>query len=63
MFRNIENGAHIITKEMADYSAMKSYLEKSKLHYIISPPQKKKFEKPTKAVIHHLRPGTPAEQP
>jgi hypothetical protein len=30
-FRNTRNGTRIITKEMADYSAMKSYLEKNNL--------------------------------
>jgi hypothetical protein len=31
-FRNTRNGTRIITKEMADYLAMKSYLEKHNLH-------------------------------
>jgi hypothetical protein len=30
-FRNTRNGTRIITKEMVDYSAMKTYLEKSHL--------------------------------
>jgi hypothetical protein len=30
-FRNTRNGTRVITKEMADYSAMKSYLEKNNL--------------------------------
>jgi hypothetical protein len=29
-FRNTRNGARIVTKEMADFSAMKKYLEKNK---------------------------------
>jgi hypothetical protein len=36
---------------MADYSAMKSYLEKNDLHYSTFSPNS---EKPMKAVIRHL---------
>jgi hypothetical protein len=43
---------------MADYSAMKSYLEKSNLHYFTFSPNSKK---PIKAVICHLPPDMPAE--
>jgi hypothetical protein len=43
---------------MADYSAMKSYLEKNNLHYFTFPVNSKK---PIKAVINHLPPTTPAE--
>jgi hypothetical protein len=43
---------------MADYSAMKSYLEKNNLHYFAFSPNS---EKPLKAVIRHLPPDTPAE--
>jgi hypothetical protein len=43
---------------MADYSAMKSYLEKNNLHYFTFSPN---FEKPIKTVIHHLSPDMPAE--
>jgi hypothetical protein len=32
-FRNTQNGACIITKGRADYSPMKSYLEKNNLQY------------------------------
>jgi hypothetical protein len=45
-------------KKMADYSAMKSYLEKNNLQYFIFSPNS---EKPIKAIIHHLPPDTPAE--
>jgi hypothetical protein len=48
-FRNKRNGNHIIIK-MADYSAMKSCLEKNNLYYFTS----SYFEKPIKAVIHHF---------
>jgi hypothetical protein len=41
---------------MADYLAMKSYVEKNNLLYLLSI-----FGKPIKAVIHHLPPDTPAE--
>jgi hypothetical protein len=43
---------------MADYSAMKSYLEKNNLHYFTICPNSKK---PIKAVIHHLPTDTPVE--
>jgi hypothetical protein len=52
------NGTRIKTKEMADYPAMKSYLEKNYLHYFTFSPNS---EKPIKAVIHHLPSDTPAE--
>jgi hypothetical protein len=41
---------------MVEYSAMKSYLEKSNLHYFNFSPD---TEKPIKAVISHLSTGTP----
>jgi hypothetical protein len=43
---------------MADYSAMKSYLEKNNLRYSTCTPNS---EKPIKAVIHHLHPEKPAD--
>jgi hypothetical protein len=43
---------------MADYSAMKSYLEKNNVQYFIFSPNS---EKPVKAVIRHLPPYAPAE--
>jgi hypothetical protein len=43
---------------MADYSAMKSYLEKNGLHYFTFSPNSKNS---IKAVILHLPPETPAE--
>jgi hypothetical protein len=57
-FRNTQNGTCVITKEMADYSAMKSYLEKNNLYYFTFSPNS---EKPIKAIIHHIPPDTPAE--
>jgi hypothetical protein len=43
---------------MADYLAIKSYLEKHNLHSFTFSPNS---EKPIKAVIHHLTPDTTAE--
>jgi hypothetical protein len=56
--RNTRNGTRIITKEMADYLAMKSYLEKNNLHYFTFSPNS---EKPIKVVICHFPPDTPEE--
>jgi hypothetical protein len=57
-FRNTRNGTRIIAKEMAGYSAMKSYLEKNNHQYFTFSPNS---EKPIKVVISHLPPATPAE--
>jgi hypothetical protein len=57
-FRSIRGGTRIVTKEMADFSAIKTYLEKSKLSYFTFPPES---EKPIKAVIRHLPQNTPAD--
>jgi hypothetical protein len=43
---------------MADYSAMKPYLENDNLHYLTFSQNSKK---PIKAAIHHLPPDMPAE--
>jgi hypothetical protein len=43
---------------MAEYSAMKSYLEKNNLHYFIFSPNSEKL---IKAVVHHLPSDTLAE--
>jgi hypothetical protein len=45
-----------MTKEMADYCAMKFYLEKNNLHYFTFYPNSEKY---IKAVIHHLPPYMP----
>jgi hypothetical protein len=47
-----------MTKEMMDYSAMKSYLVKNNLHYFTFSPNSKK---PIKAAICHLPPDMPVE--
>jgi hypothetical protein len=57
-FRNSRNRTHIITKEVADYSAMKSYTEKNNPHYFNFSPNSENF---IKAVIRHLSPDIPAE--
>jgi hypothetical protein len=57
-FRNTRNGTRIITKEMADHSAIKSYLEKNNLQCFTFSPNS---ENPTKAIICRLPPDTPAE--
>jgi hypothetical protein len=49
---------YIITKEMVDYSLMKSYPEKNNLHYFIFSPDSKKI---IKALIRHLPRDMPAE--
>jgi DNA-directed RNA polymerase specialized sigma54-like protein len=50
-FRNTQNRTRIITKEMVDYLAMKSYLEKNNFQYFTFSPNS---EKTIKAVIRHL---------
>jgi hypothetical protein len=57
-FQNTQNRTCIITKEMAAYSAMKSYMVKNNLHSFTFSPN---TEKPIKAVICHLPPDKPAE--
>jgi hypothetical protein len=57
-FKNTGNRTHIITKAMADYSAMKSYLEKNNLHYFTFFPNS---EKPIEAAIRQLPPDKQAE--
>jgi hypothetical protein len=57
-YQYIRNGTHIVTNEMADYSAMKSYLEENNLHYFTFSPNSKK---PIKAVIRCLPPDLPTE--
>jgi hypothetical protein len=43
---------------MANYSAMKSYLQKNNLYYFTFSPNSKK---PIKSIIHHIPPDMPAE--
>jgi hypothetical protein len=58
-FRNTRNGTRIITKEMADYSAIKEYLSSQNQNYFIF---YLKSLKPIEAVIRHLPGNTPAEE-
>jgi hypothetical protein len=57
-FRNTKAGTRIVSKEMADYSATRHYLDCQHLNYFTFFP---KSEKPIKAVIRHLLADTPAE--
>jgi hypothetical protein len=57
-FETQRNGTRFITKQVADYSFIKSYLEKNSLHYYFFSPN---YEKPIKEVILHLLPDTPAK--
>jgi hypothetical protein len=57
-FRTTRNGTKIITKNMADFHAIKSHFDAIKLSYYTFFP---KSEKPIKAVIRRLPTNTPAE--
>jgi hypothetical protein len=57
-FRNTRSGTRIVTKEMADFSAIKTSLERNELSYYTF---SAKSEKTIKAVIRHLPLHTPAE--
>jgi hypothetical protein len=57
-FRNTRSGTRIVTKEMADFSAIRKYLDKNNRSYFTFYP---KSEKPIKAVVRHLPSNTPAQ--
>jgi hypothetical protein len=57
-FHNTRNGTRIVTKDMVDYQAVKSYFDKNSLSYYTFYP---KSEKPIKAVLRHLPNKTPAQ--
>jgi hypothetical protein len=57
-FRNTRSGTRIVTKEMADFSAIRKYLDQNNLSYYTFFP---KSEKPIKAVVRHLPANTPAQ--
>jgi hypothetical protein len=59
VFRNTRSGTTVVTTDMADYSAIKSFLQKENLHFFTFHP---KSLKPIKAVIRHLPPVTSAEE-
>jgi hypothetical protein len=58
-FRNTRTGTRVVTKEMADFSAIQQYLTSQNLHYFTFFP---KSLKPIKAVIRHLPGNTPAAE-
>jgi hypothetical protein len=58
-FQNTRNRTTIVTKEMADFSAIKEYLNSQNLNYFNFYP---KSLKPIKAVIQHLSGNTQAEE-
>jgi hypothetical protein len=57
-FRNTRNRTRVVTKDMVDYQAVKSYFDKNSLSYYTFYP---KSEKSIKAVLRHLRNNTPAQ--
>jgi hypothetical protein len=57
-FRSTRNGTRVVTKDMADFKAVKSHFTKNSLSYYYFFP---KSQKPIKAVIRHLPPNTPAK--
>jgi hypothetical protein len=57
-FRNTRSGTRIVTKEMADFSAIRKHLENNNLSYFTF---FHKSEKPIKAVVRHLPSNTPAQ--
>jgi hypothetical protein len=57
-FCSTRSGTRIVTKEMADFSAIRKHLDNNNLSYFTFFP---KSEKPIKAVVHHLPSNTPAQ--
>jgi hypothetical protein len=57
-FRSTRSGTRIVTKEMADFSAIQKHLDNNNLSYFTFFP---KSEKPIKAVVRHLPSNTPAQ--
>jgi hypothetical protein len=57
-FRSTRNGTRVVTREMADFVAIRYYFDSQNLHYFTFYP---KSQKPIKAVIRHLSLNTPAE--
>jgi hypothetical protein len=57
-FRSTRNGTRVVTREMADYSAIRALFDGRKMSYYTFHP---KSEKPIKAIIRHLPIDTPAE--
>jgi hypothetical protein len=57
-FRSTRNGTRVVTKDMVDYQAVKTFLNTHSLPYFTYYP---KPQKPIKAVIRHLPHNAPAE--
>jgi hypothetical protein len=57
-FQSTRNGTRAVTKERADYSAIRAYFDSNHLHYYTFQP---KSENPIKAVIRQLPGDNPAE--
>jgi hypothetical protein len=57
-FRSTLNGTGVVTRDIADYSAIRALSDGKKMSYYTFHP---KFEKPIRAVIRHLPIETPAE--
>jgi hypothetical protein len=57
-FHSTRSGTRIVAKEMADFSAIKTFLEEKELSFYTFFP---KSEKPFEAIIRHLPMNTPAE--
>jgi hypothetical protein len=58
-FRNTRSGTRVVTKDMADFSTIKSFLQKENLHFFTFHP---KSLKAIKAVTSHLPSVIPAEE-
>jgi hypothetical protein len=58
-FRNTKSRIRVVAKEMADFSAIKTFFTSQKLSFFSFFP---KSQKPVKAVIRHLPSVTPAEE-
>jgi hypothetical protein len=56
--RNTKHGTRVLTKEMTDFSAIKSFFLSKKFSFYTFP----KSQKPIKVIIWHLPPNTPAEE-
>jgi hypothetical protein len=57
-FQSTHNGTRVVTREMADYSAIRECFHSKNLNYFTFYP---KSHKPVKAVIRHLPIDTPDE--
>jgi hypothetical protein len=58
-FRSTKHGTRVLTREMADFSAIKSFFLSKKFSFYTYFP---KSQKPIKVVIRYLPPNTPADE-